>query len=87
VNTTNVINGTVLYWQSGSGNIGTSTNISPYQGSVTINNNTGTFNITAIADNLTESGTQSFYVDLYQQSTYTTLLSRSSTITINDTST
>ena len=85
VTTTNVFNGTTLYWQSGSSTIGTSTNISPYQGSVTINNNTATFNIAAIADSTTE-GTQSFYVNLYKESAYTTLLSSTSVITINDTS-
>lgn len=91
VNTTNVLNGTVLYWRVGSTTI-TPTytltqNVSPYSSSVTINNNSGSFNINATADSLTESETQSFFVQLYKESTYTTLLSTTSTITINDTST
>ena len=86
VTTTNVLNGTVLYWQAGSSTITPSTNISPHQNSVTINNNTATFNINATADSLTESGTQSFYVNLYKESGYTTLLANTSVITINDTS-
>ena len=86
VTTTNVLNGTVLYWQAGSSTITPSTNISPHQNSVTINNNTATFNINATADSLTESGTQSFFVNLYKESGYTTLLANTSVITINDTS-
>jgi hypothetical protein len=86
VTTTNVLNGTILYWRAGSSTITTSTNLSPTSSSVTINNNTATFNINATADSLTESGTQSFYVNLYKESAFTTLLANTSVITINDTS-
>lgn len=86
VNTTNVLDGTVFYWQAASSTITPSTNISPASSTVTINNNTATFNINATADSLTESGTQSFYVNLYKESGYITLRANTSVIIINDTS-
>lgn len=86
ITTTNILDGTVLYWQSGSSSIATAYNITPYQGAVTINNNTATINITAIADNLTEPYLQTFYISLYKESSYTTRIIQGPTVIINDTS-
>lgn len=58
VNTTNVPNSTTLYWTS----TGSSADISPTQGTVTINSNTGQFIIAILTDSLTE--TESFDIQL-----------------------
>jgi len=89
VSTTNVANGTVVYW--GVWNVGSSQAINTADftattGSVTINNNTGTFQLSATAD-LTTEGSEEFTVALSTGSNYTgTELARTSTIVINDTS-
>jgi hypothetical protein len=84
-----VANGTVVYW--GVWNVGSSQAINTADftattGSVTINNNTGTFVLSATAD-LTTEGSEEFTVALSTGSNYTgTELARTSTIVINDTS-
>ena len=83
--TTNVANGTVLYWTI---NNGTTANadFSATSGSVTINSNSGQIDITAVADSTTE-GSQTFTVELRTGSTSGSIVATSGTITINDTST
>ena len=89
VTTTNVVNGTVVYW--GIWNTGTNQTINSADfpaltGAVTINNNAGTFQLRPTADSTTE-GSEEFTVALSTGADYTgTELARTSTIIINDTS-
>ena len=68
VTTTNVPNGTVLYWTTiqpyGSTLPIQANDVNGFTGTVTINNNTGTFTRTAVADATTESGTEFFGTEL-----------------------
>lgn len=79
--TTNVANGTTLYWtvQTNTGDFAT------ISGSVNINNNSGSFTITPTAD-LTLEGVETFTVALRTSSTSGTIVATSSSVTINDTS-
>lgn len=80
VTTTNVPNATDLYW--------TATNASDFtisNGSVTVTNNTGTFEVTPTADTTTE-GAETFTVALRTVSISGDVVANSSTVTINDTS-
>ena len=86
VTTTNVPNGTVLYYTID--NLSTEAadfTGSVVQGSVTINSNTGSFNITPSADVTTE-GAQTFRVYLRTDSVSGTIVATSASVTINDTS-
>lgn len=80
VNTTNVSNGTTLYWTSSN-----TTDVTPTSGSFTVNSNAGSFSVTAIADSVTE-GAESFTVSIRTVSTSGTVVATSSSVTINDTS-
>lgn len=79
VTTTNVANGTTLYWTV------TGSDVSTTSGSFLINSNAGSFTIPAIADATTE-GTETFTISIRTGSTGGTEVA-SSTLTINDTST
>jgi hypothetical protein len=80
VNTTDVSNGTTLYWTvTNAGDFGTSS------GSFTINSNAGSFTVTPTADSTTE-GAETFTVSIRTGSTSGTVVATSSAITINDTS-
>jgi hypothetical protein len=81
VTTTNVANGTTLYWTVNA----TTADVSTTSGSFTINANAGSFTIPAIADSLTE-GTEFYTISVRTGSTAGTIVA-SSTLTINDTST
>jgi hypothetical protein len=81
VTTTNVPNGTTLYWTVGA----TTADVSATSGSFTINSNVGSFTIFAIADSLTE-GSEAYTISIKTGSTAGTTVA-SSTLTINDTST
>ena len=81
VNTTNVSNGTTLYWTvTNAGDFGTSS------GSFTVNSNAGSFTVTPTADTTTE-GAETFTVSIRTGSTSGSIVATSGTITINDTST
>jgi hypothetical protein len=84
LNTTNIPNNTTLYWTI---NPTTTTNadFSDISGSFTINNNTGSFNISVIADSLTE-GEETFTVSIRTIGTFGTVVATSSNIIINDNS-
>lgn len=84
VTTTNVPNGTTLYWTIGHVNTN-SADFSATSGTVTINSNTGSFTVTALADTTTE-GAETFVVRIRTVSTSGTIVATSSTKTINDTS-
>jgi plastocyanin len=80
VATTNVNNGTTLYWTvTNAGDFITSS------GSFTINSNAGSFTVTPAADAITE-GPETFTVSIRTSSTSGTIVATSSSITINDTS-
>ena len=80
VSTTNVSNGTTLYWTvTPSGDFGTSS------GNFTINSNAGSFTVTPTADSTTE-GSETGTIQIRTGSTSGTIVA-SDTFTINDTST
>lgn len=80
VTTTNVSNGTTLYWD-----LDLTDDYSTTQGTVTINSNAGSFTITPTADSSTE-GAETDTIRLYSDSGRTTQVATDS-FTINDTST
>ena len=85
VATTNVVNGTTLYWTI----LDITTSSSDFvaiSGSFTITSNAGSFNITTINDVTTE-GSQTFQMQIRTVSTSGTVVATSSTVTIIDTST
>jgi len=84
VTTTNVGNGTTLYWTIS--NVTTSnTDFSPYNGSFTITSNAGSFSISPIADVTTE-GSETCTVSVRTVSISGTVVATSNSITVNDTS-
>jgi hypothetical protein len=88
VTTTNVSNGTTLYWSTNaiSGTInGSDFNDGVTTGSFTINSNSGSITRTLASDVNTE-GSESFQLQIRTGSTGGTIVATSSTVTINDTS-
>ena len=80
VTTTNVANGTTLYWTvTNAGDFGTSS------GSFTINSDAGSFSVTPTADTTTE-GAETFQAQIRTGSTSGTIVDTSTSVTINDTS-
>jgi len=85
VNTTSVPNGTALYWYIVvSGNNPTSSDFSAMNGTITILNNTGTFNVTTTAGGFTE-GPETFSIGIKRNTSGDYVL-LSNNIVINDTS-
>jgi hypothetical protein len=85
VTTTDVGNGTTLYWTAN--NVSTSNaDFSPYNGSFTITSNAGSFNFNLSAD-LTTEGSETFTVSVRTISISGTEVATSTSITVNDTST
>jgi len=85
VTTTNVTNGTILYWtvkNSTTSNL----DFDSASGSFSISGNAGSFVVSPSAD-LTTEGAQAFQIDLRTGSTSGTIVATSSSVTINDTST
>jgi hypothetical protein len=87
ITTTNVPNGTVLWWIS----FGSATNVdyddNLYGTSVTINNNTGTVSRVVKADNGAYEGMETSVLALYDSASYTNEIARySGSVSINDTS-
>jgi len=80
VNTTNVANGTVLYWT-----ISRTADFSTSSGTVTISSNTGSFSVSPTADATTE-GAETFTASVRIGGTGGTIVATSSSVTINDTS-
>lgn len=84
VTTTNIVNGTVLYWRYRGGSADPDADFIAYSGSFTITNNSGTFSVTPSADASTE-GSETFAIAI--ATTPTGLeVAYTGTITINDTS-
>jgi hypothetical protein len=84
LNTTNIADSTTLYWTINHVTT-TSADFSSTSGSFTINSNTGSFDITTIADSLTEGG-ETFTVYIRTDSTSGTVVASSGSVAINDTS-
>jgi hypothetical protein len=84
LNTTNILDGSILYW-SINHTTTTSADFIATSGSFTINSNAGSFNITTIADSLTE-GTETFTVSIRTVSTSGTIVATSNSVATNDTS-
>jgi hypothetical protein len=87
VTTTDVPNGTVLYWRVNYNNSTDSSDFGGTSGDVTINNNSGTFSVSIANDSKTE-GTETFRVDLYTDNLRATIpIDTSDVVEILDTST
>ena len=89
VTTTDVVDGTTLYWYLGS--IGTygldPGRFSPGTGgSFTVNSNSGTFTVTVSADTTTATGTQIYRIELSTTYPSPTKVGNTLDITVNDTS-
>jgi len=84
LDTTNISNGTTLYWTINHINT-TSADFNSTSGSFIINSNAGSFNITTIDDSATEGG-ETFTVSIRTDSTSGTVVAISNSVTINDTS-
>ena len=82
VTTTNVSDGTTLYWTIGS-NAG---EFGQASGGFTVNSNAGSFTVTPTADSATE-GSETFTVQIRTNNTNGSIVATTSSITINDTST
>ncbi len=80
VTTTNVTNGTTLYWTVNA----TTADVPTLSGSFTINSNSGSFTISAIADLITE-GVETYTISVRTGSISGPIVAES-TLTINDTS-
>ena len=85
VNTTNVANGTTLYWNVVLGSTISSGDFASTSGSFSINSNTGSFDIDTISDTLTEGG-EPVTVQIRTGSNSGTIVLTSDQITISDTS-
>lgn len=85
VTTTDIFDGTTLYWKIIMTN--QTADFAAMNGSVTINNNTGSVTIQALSDQTTE-GSETFYISLYTDSSLDEQYNVANTanITINDTS-
>lgn len=81
VTTANIPDGFTLYWT-----VSRPEDFAVSSGSFTINNNAGTFTVTPTADSATE-GAETFTVSIRSGSTSGTVVTTSSSVTINDTST
>ena len=85
VNTTNVANGTTLYWNVVLGSTLSTGDFTVTSGQFSITDNTGAFNIELTSDTLTE-GNEAFTVSILTGSTVGTVVLTSNSITIGDTS-
>jgi hypothetical protein len=85
VTTTNVPDGTILYYSTAGTVVAADFTDATLTGSFTITSNTGTITRTALADNLTE-GAENFTISVRTGSTAGTVVATSGSVTINDTS-
>lgn len=87
VTTTDVPDGTILYWRVNYNSSTDSSDFGGTSGDVTINNNSGTFSVSIANDSKTE-GTETFRVDLFTDNLRgTTAIDTSDVVQILDTST
>lgn len=84
VTTTNVSDGTTLYWTNNHTTT-SAADFSSNSGSFTITSNSGTFNVPVVADSTTE-GAETFTVEIRTGSTSGTIVATLPSITVNDTS-
>ena len=86
ITTSNVANGTTLYYSLSLSNATSADFSTATTGSFTINNNAGSFTITTVADLLTEAAAESFIIQIRTGSTSGTIVASSASVTITDTS-
>jgi len=86
VSTTDVPNGTVLYWTIAGVGISSTDLSQGASGSFSISNDTASFTLSAVADYFTE-GAETFIVSIRTGSVSGTVVKQTTAITINDTST
>lgn len=85
VTTTNLANGTTVYWTNAGTAVAADFSGGVNSGSVTINNNTGSFTLTTVSDATTE-GSETIIVQIRTVSTSGTVVATAATVTISDTS-
>ena len=85
ITTSNVANGTVLYWNNGGSTTAADFTDSVNSGSVTINNNSATLTRT-LTNDVTTEGTETLVIQLRTGSSSGTLVATSLSVTVNDTS-
>lgn len=85
VTTTNTADGTTLYWKT-TGNVSNSDIVGGNTGTITITNNRATFNVTIIADTLTEGNEPLGIAISTGSQNGPTVVSTANPITVNDTS-
>ena len=83
VTTTSVANGTTLYWSLSGTATAADFNPASLTGSFTINNNTGTFSVTAATDSVTDPA-ETFTASVRTGSTSGTVVATASQVTITD---
>ncbi len=86
LDTTNVADPTVFYWQIDTLSSSSAADFSATTGQITVSEGSGVYAFTVIGDNTTE-GNESFLFRLYSDSNRTTQVAVTNTITIQDTST
>ena len=84
VTTTNVSDGTTLYWTTNHTTT-SAADFSSNSGSFTINSNSGTFNVPVVSDSTTE-GSETFTVEIRTTSTSGAIVATLPSVTVNDTS-
>lgn len=85
VNTTNVANGTTLYWTVKHGTT-SAADFSATSGNFSITSNRGSFVVTPSADLNTDGSTETFQVEIRTTSTSGTIRATSNSVSVNDTS-
>jgi len=85
ITTTNLPNGTILYWTNSGTTTGVDFNGGANSGTITINSNTGTLSRTLASDAATE-GTETIIIQLRTVSTSGTVVATSVAVSVNDTS-
>lgn len=88
VTTVGVANNTTMYWRHDASSTALANDFTDnsIQGTVIINNNSGTFTRTVRADNTADPNSETLVVNLYTDAARTVLVATSNTITIADTS-
>ena len=85
ITTTNLPNGTTVYWTNAGTAVAADFTGGVNSGSVVINNNTGSFTLTTVSDGATE-GSETIIVQIRTVSTSGTVVATAATVTIADTS-
>jgi hypothetical protein len=85
ITTTNLPNGTTVYWTNAGTAVAADFSGGVNSGSVTVNNNTATFSLTTVSDATTE-GSETIIIQIRTISTSGTVVATAATVTVADTS-